>query len=63
MEYKVNSHIIVSLMHRMDAVHSFVPFRFLLHITFQVYDIFGARISETVGFAGLQKCGWSEAWE
>jgi hypothetical protein len=22
-----------------------------------VYDVFAARISETVGFAGLQKCG------
>jgi hypothetical protein len=22
-----------------------------------VYDVFAARMSETVGFAGLQKCG------
>ena len=26
-------------------------------ITFKVTDVFVARISETVGFAGLQKCG------
>jgi hypothetical protein len=32
-------------------------FWFLLHITFQVGDVFAARISETEGFAGLQKCG------
>jgi hypothetical protein len=35
-----------------------------LHITFRLYyDIFASPIKETVGFQGLQKCGWREAWE
>jgi hypothetical protein len=25
-----------------------------------VYDVFAARISETAGFAGLQKCGYTK---
>jgi len=29
----------------------------LLRITLQVGDVFAARISETEGFAGQQKCG------
>jgi len=29
----------------------------LFRITFKIGDVFAARISETVGFAGLQKCG------
>jgi len=29
----------------------------VFHITFKIGDVFAARISETVGFAGLQKCG------
>jgi hypothetical protein len=28
-----------------------------------VYDVFASPIKETVGFQGLQKCGWSVAWE
>jgi len=28
-----------------------------LRLTFKIGDVFAARISETVGFAGLQKCG------
>jgi hypothetical protein len=28
-----------------------------------VYDVFAIPIKETVGFQGLQKCGWSVAWE
>jgi hypothetical protein len=28
-----------------------------------VYDVFASPIKETVGFQGLQKCGWSGAWE
>jgi hypothetical protein len=28
-----------------------------------VYDVFASPIKETVGFQGLQKCGWREAWE
>jgi hypothetical protein len=28
-----------------------------------VYDIFASPIKETVGFQGLQKCGWKEPWE
>jgi hypothetical protein len=28
-----------------------------------VYDVFASPIKETVGFQGLQKCGWSEPWE
>jgi hypothetical protein len=28
-----------------------------LHLTFKVYDVFATQISETEGFAGLQKCG------
>jgi hypothetical protein len=28
-----------------------------------VYDGFASPIKETVGFQGLQKCGWSGAWE
>jgi hypothetical protein len=28
-----------------------------------VYDVFVSPIKETVGFQGLQKCGWSEPWE
>jgi hypothetical protein len=28
-----------------------------------VYDVFASPIEETVGFQGLQKCGWSVAWE
>jgi hypothetical protein len=34
-----------------------------LHLTFKIDDVFVTRICETEGFAGLQKCGWSEAWE
>jgi hypothetical protein len=26
-----------------------------------VYDVFASPIKETVGFQGLQKCGWSGA--
>jgi hypothetical protein len=28
-----------------------------------VYDVFARPIKETVGFQGLQKCGWKEPWE
>ena len=28
-----------------------------------VYDVFASPIKETVGFQGLQKCGWNEPWE
>jgi hypothetical protein len=28
-----------------------------------VYDVFASPIKETVGFQGLQKCGWSVAWK
>jgi hypothetical protein len=28
-----------------------------LRLTFKIGDVFAARISETAGFAGLQKCG------
>jgi hypothetical protein len=28
-----------------------------------VYDVFASPIKETVGFQGLQNCGWSEPWE
>jgi hypothetical protein len=28
-----------------------------------VYDVFASPIKETVGFQGLQKCGWSVVWE
>jgi hypothetical protein len=28
-----------------------------------VYDVFASPMKETVGFQGLQKCGWSVAWE
>jgi hypothetical protein len=28
-----------------------------------VYDVFASPIKETVGFQGLQKCGWSVTWE
>jgi hypothetical protein len=28
-----------------------------------VYDVFASPIKETTGFQGLQKCGWSGAWE
>ena len=31
--------------------------RFLFCLTFKIGDVFVARISETEGFAGLQKCG------
>ena len=29
----------------------------ILRLTFKIGDVFAARISETEGFAGLQKCG------
>ena len=32
-------------------------------LTLAVTDVLQARISETAGFAGLAKCGWSGAWE
>jgi hypothetical protein len=28
-----------------------------------VYDVLASPIKETVGFQGLQKCGWRLAWE
>jgi hypothetical protein len=33
------------------------------HNVLAVYDVFASPIKETVGFQGLQKCGWSGAWE
>jgi len=33
------------------------PIKLQFRITFKIGDVFAARISETVGFAGLQKCG------
>jgi hypothetical protein len=35
----------------------------IAHNVLAVYDVFASPIKETVGFQGLQKCGWSEAWE
>ena len=32
-------------------------------ITLKIDDVLPAQISETVGFAGLAKCGCREAWE
>jgi hypothetical protein len=31
----------------------------LAHNVPAVYDVFASPIKETVGFQGLQKCGWS----
>jgi hypothetical protein len=33
------------------------------HNVSAVYDVFASPIKETVGFQGLQNCGWREAWE
>jgi hypothetical protein len=37
--------------------------KIMAHNVPAVYDVFASPIKETVGFQGLQKCGWSEAWE
>jgi hypothetical protein len=39
------------------TVHIFSYFFTSFRLTFKVYDVLPARISETVGFAGLVKCG------
>jgi hypothetical protein len=36
---------------------------FISHNVPAVYDVFASPIKETVGFQGLQKCGWSVAWK
>jgi hypothetical protein len=36
---------------------------FIAHNVPAVYDVFASPIKETVGFQGLQKCGWNEPWE
>ena len=38
----------------LEAVYIFQP---ICRLTFKIGDVFAARISETEGFAGLQKCG------
>jgi hypothetical protein len=35
----------------------------MAHNVSAVYDVFASPIKETVGFQGLQKCGWNELWE
>jgi len=35
----------------------FQPTQILFRLTFKIGDVFAVRISETEGFAGLQKCG------
>jgi hypothetical protein len=37
--------------------------KLMTHNVPAVYDGFASPMTETVGFQGLQKCGWSEPWE
>jgi hypothetical protein len=37
--------------------------KIIAHNVPAVYDVFASPIKEPVGFQGLQKCGWSGAWE
>jgi len=59
-----NNNILFLIFRKMSMVppwraahNTFQKSRFLFRLTLKIGDVFAARISETEGFAGLQKCG------
>jgi hypothetical protein len=61
--FSINNRIIDNTLHFVNIFYKFLILAPMSHNVPAVYGVFASPIKGTVGFQGLQKCGWSGAWE